>query len=1038
MKPSFAAIVAFICLLPLAYGTQAGVPFNLGEVMEEVTHHPRIEGEQTTIGGQVYQASFEGSRVIPTSSDGEHSYRFPIEEGTKPHIWGGIVCCETPDGEIQFRDPRLGLRYQRVINHPGFQKHLDNMVIRMNGQGNLSIPEGFTLSDALGRKVAHGVDNGGLWISQKDVPSSQFPLTLNGEFLIDTNVVYVPEAGSQELPSVAFDGTNYLVVWVHFSSISWYDIYGARVDQSGVVLDPAGIPISTAGYYQGSPSVAFDGTNYLVVWEDYRSGSSWDIYGARVNQSGVVLDPAGIPISNTANDQFLPSVAFDGTNYLVVWEDYRSGSFSDIYGARMDQAGIVLDPAGVPISTATDVQWSPSVAFDGTNYLVVWEDYRSGSSLDIYGARMDQAGIVLDPTGISISTAADVQWFPSVAFDGTIYLVVWGDYRSGSSYDIYGARVDQAGVVLDPAGIPISTAADNQDFPSVAFDDTYYLVVWGDYRSGSSLDIYGARVDQSGVVLDPAGISIATAAGSQDFPSVAFDGTNYLVVWGDGRSDPFYDIYGTRVDQAGVVFDPVGIPISTAANRQESPSVGSDGTNYLVIWGDYRSGPFSDIYAARVDQSGVVLDPVGIPISTAANRQESPSVAFGGANYLVVWQDDRSGPFTDIYGARVDQAGVVLDPVGTPISTAASWQEYPSTVFGGINYLVVWQDYRNGSSSDIYGARVDQSGVVLDPAGIPVSTAADDQWFPSVAFDGTNYLVVWQDYRDGSSCDIYGARVNQAGNVLNPAGIPISTAPDYQWRPTVAFNGTNYLVVWEDYRSGSSYDIYGARVDQAGFVLDPTGIPVSIFADDQGNTSIVFDGTNYLVVWQNYRIGYYSCIYGAKLNTSVVVIDSFAVSLQSGSQISPALAHGTGNQSLITYSGWADSINAHPANTMRIWGRFHPFIGVEEGPTEGPLPRRFVLEQNYPNPFNASTTIRYHLPAVSHQRSAVSLKIYNILGRQVKTLVDEKQPAGNFRVLWDGRDNSGRDVSSGVYFCRLEVIGDRLKVGKTSKMVILR
>src|SRR5881396_3199495 len=173
-------------------------------------------------------------------------------------------------------------------------------------------------------------------------------------------------------------------------------------------VDP--VPGTPAPDGQGKPSVAFDGTNYLVVWEDRRTQIHDDIYGALVSQDGNVLDPVGIAIS-TATGRKKPSVAFGGTNYLVAWEDNRSGvNNSEIYGTRVSQAGAVLDSGGIPISTASSNQQEPSIAFDGTHYLVVWEDCRAcvNDRPDIYGARVDpQDGHVLDyPGGIPISTAA--------------------------------------------------------------------------------------------------------------------------------------------------------------------------------------------------------------------------------------------------------------------------------------------------------------------------------------------------------------------------------------------------------------------------------------------------------------------------------------------------------------------------------------------------------------------------------------------------------------------------------------------------------
>ena len=113
------------------------------------------------------------------------------------------------------------------------------------------------------------------------------------------------------------------------------------------------------------PGVAFDGTNYLVVWTDSREGGP-KVYGARVSPGGTVLDQDGFAISAAGGSE--PAVAFDGTNYLVVWSNQAS-----IIGARVDPGGTVLDPGGITISTRPNhLQYEPTLAFDGTNYLVVW------------------------------------------------------------------------------------------------------------------------------------------------------------------------------------------------------------------------------------------------------------------------------------------------------------------------------------------------------------------------------------------------------------------------------------------------------------------------------------------------------------------------------------------------------------------------------------------------------------------------------------------------------------------------------------------
>ena len=104
---------------------------------------------------------------------------------------------------------------------------------------------------------------------------------------------------------------------------------------------------------------------------------------------------------------------------------------------------------------------------------------------------------------------------------------------------------------------------------------------------------------------------------------------------------------------------------------------------------------------------------------------------------------------------------------------------------------------------------------------------------------------------------------------------------------------------------------------------------------------------------------------------------------------------------------------------------------------ESLVPSNFSLKQNYPNPFNPSTTLPFSLKVQGSTFKGpihTTLKIYNILGQLVRTLVDEEKLPGRYEVVWDGKDDRGKEVTSGVYFYRLESSGST----ETRKMILLR
>lgn len=731
---------------------------------------------------------------------------------------------------------------------------------------------------------------------------SAFPAVLDpviGPELSVNAPVSGPAGGDQRRPSVAWGGSQYLVVWQDNRGGVPYEIFGARVSAAGTVLDPAGLIISAATDAQITPAVASDGTDFLVAWDDQRAGSSnRDILGARVTAAGAVLDAAGISICSATNSQIAPTVAWNGTNYFVAWEDWRALTVSDIYGTRVSTAGMVLDGTGIAISSAANNQFAPSVTRNGTDLFVAWQDGRAGgTAYDIYGARVNAMGTVLDAAGIAISTATSAQTAPSVASDGANTLVVWQDQR-GATIDVYGARVNAMGAVQDPSGIVVSNAASSQLAPDVIWDGTNFVVAWRDVRSGIG-DVYGARVSAAGVVQDAAGIAISTAASEQSDVSLASNGSSSLVTWTDARGSTV-DVYGARIDATGIVQDTAGIALATSANQQAFPSVAWDGANYLVVWSDNRNGN-SDIFGARVTPAGVALDVSGLAISTAPANQTNPVVAWSGTTYLVVWTDSRNtSTLSDVYAARVTAAGALPDPSGIAVSTEAQIQGAPAVASDGNDFFVVWQDARAGSGgSDIYGARVSATGVVQDPTGIAINAAAGSQTAPAIAWGGGTYLVAWQ------ATDLFGARVSATGAVQDTGnGIAISTAANQQTEPAIASDGTGFFVAWKDTR-GATADVYGARVTAGGAVQESLGILLSGATGDQSAPAVAWDGTNYLVAWEDLRNATDADVYAARISVAGTVLDATGIPLSTGpvSDRFPAIAARGNRDALVVWQG---------------------------------------------------------------------------------------------------------------------------------------
>jgi hypothetical protein len=429
-----------------------------------------------------------------------------------------------------------------------------------------------------------------------------------------------------------------------------------------------------------------------------------------------------------------------------------------------------------PVCKAIDYQIQPAEVSDGHGgAIIVWEDYRNGN-YDIYVQRIDSAGKTRWTTdGVAVSTAVNNQFAPMIGSDGSGgAIIVWTDSRSGTDNDIYAQRFDSLGAARWTAnGVPICTSAGDQSSPVLSSDGSGgAIITWADARGGT-VDIYAQKINTSGVVQWTGnGVAISAAAGDQYDLAIAGDGAGgAIIAWTDTRSGTT-DVYAQRVNGSGLVQWTVnGVGVSTAPLAQQNSVITGDGAGGAIIaWEDYRYG-LADIYAQKLDGAGVAAwYSDGIEVCGEANQQYSPAIiGDGSGGAYVAWRDFRSGVIYTIYAQKINSAGnVEWMGGGKTMSTVASFQGNPVLTGDGAGGMIVaWVDFRV-SDNDIYAQRVDAFGSLRwKSEGVPVSNSARDQVYPQILSDGEGgVIVVLDDYRAGLP-DIYAQKVDSLGYLGN-------------------------------------------------------------------------------------------------------------------------------------------------------------------------------------------------------------------------------------------------------------------------------
>jgi hypothetical protein len=382
-----------------------------------------------------------------------------------------------------------------------------------------------------------------------------------------------------------------------------------------------------------------------------------------------------------------------------------------------------------------------------------------------------------------------------------------------------------------------------------------------------------------------------------------------------------------------------------------------------------------------VDASGAVQWTTdGVAICTATGDQEHPAITSDGAGgAIVTWDDGRGNQ--DIYAQRVIASGAVeWTADGVALCAASGPQQYPAITSDDAGGAIVsWMDGRDVGTWDIYAQRVDASGAVQWIGnGMALCTAAGNQGSALITSDGVGgAIVAWSDGRSGDpvNYDIYAQYVNASGAVQWTAdGVTLCTAAGDQELPAIVSDGAGgAIVAWSDGRSDDpvTYDIYAQRVNPSGAIQwTANGAPVCTATGDQLLPAIISDGA--------------------------------------GGPIGAWEDRRSGSFDI--YAGLVQGVSVTDA----------PYAGVAVG----------VLSQNYPNPFNPATLIKFSVRAPGD----VKLRICDVEGRALRTLVDGWRGPGEYRVMWDGKRDDGTAVASGIYFYRLETGG----LTATRKMVLLK
>jgi hypothetical protein len=362
--------------------------------------------------------------------------------------------------------------------------------------------------------------------------------------------------------------------------------------------------------------------------------------------------------------------------------------------------------------------------------------------------------------------------------------------------------------------------------------------------------------------------------------------------------------------------------ISTARPGNVQGEVSAAWTNgvFFVVWEEFSPTGGAQVYGTRVRPDGTVLDRGGILLSTRPDDNNvHPRVAGGAGRFLVVWQIDIEGTFSDLGAAMVTTGGRVTKQWG--LSFVDNGQTAPDVAWNGRLFLATWQDEPDPDDEDIYGARVTSDGLTLDGCssdscpngdapGIPIALGPGDQVRPVVTGTSDMFLVSWTDMTDvsdPSDATVRDTAVAVNGLSLDTTGFDLTAGAGTQTDPAVAWNGATALFAWTN-RAGTASDIHATTMEpgdeQNYFPVpdQPNGFAVSAAAGDQTTPAVAKRRGSFVAAWTDARAGNRD-VYAARVGITGSVLDPAGVRIATGArqQHDPSLAS-SGPTVLVAYA----------------------------------------------------------------------------------------------------------------------------------------